>query len=290
MRTLACQDLEVVSVIRTLGCSGGAGLTCRITLGAGLRYQASQRAGLRARRRLPIESVPLFRSADELLRIDRQTILGSPRGLGVILPLRQHIGAAGQYRGKFVLADMPVEDFFEARGGIEAPLVSVFDDGDGRRPIVVAYQECELGVTHFLELVRLLEVGGETLQSVVALHRIAGQQFGAVRTEDGGQRRLVIRFGRVRQSFDGLFGSRKAGLVGGWGLLRAQRGRGRCGVRSEWERKKGGFVWRSGPSARPARAKQAAPPMRLRGTCALSSWNVVADSSVLSSTSTAPVR
>src|ERR1039458_3115763 len=123
-----------------------------------------------------------------------QTILGSPRGLGVILPLRQHIGAAGQYRRKFVLADMPVEDFFEARGGIEAPLVSVFDDGDGRRPIVVAYQECELGVTHFLELVRLLEVGGETLQSVVVLHRIAGQQFGAVRTEDGGQRRLVIRF------------------------------------------------------------------------------------------------
>src|SRR5580704_5379232 len=100
MRALALEDLEVVSVIRTLGGSGGAGLACRITLGAGLCYQASQRAWLGARRRLPIEPVAPAWRADELLCVDRQTILGSPRRLRVILPLGQHVGTAGKYGGK----------------------------------------------------------------------------------------------------------------------------------------------------------------------------------------------
>src|SRR6478672_2169346 len=126
--------------------------------------------------------------------------------LSEVFPLRQHISAAGGDSGELVFADPAIQYLFRAGFGIKAPLVTLFDDRNGKWPVVRADGKRDLvSCRRRLEFGRLIKSDNELVKFVIVLNRITGEQLVVVGPKDLCQYGAVLGFGGTHQGLPGFF-------------------------------------------------------------------------------------
>src|SRR5579871_1519393 len=198
MRALLLQDLEIVSVVRSAWpgcgfffvfiflCGGGISGLARVCISflPCCGYQCAHGTGLFAFNSFPVEPIFLSRRARKLLSVFGYAIT-IVIALSEIFPLRQHVSSAGGDGGEFVFTNAPIKYFFSTGRGIKAPLVTLLDDWNGKRPIVCADGERNLvPAGRRLKLGRLIKSGDELVKLAIVLNRITGEQLVISRPKD----------------------------------------------------------------------------------------------------------